>query len=845
MPTLKIALIATAVSIVAGLALVLGVFFYYTRDLPSLSSLADYHPRQITRVYSDDGELIAQYYIERRTVVPRSEVPDIVVKAFLAAEDANFYQHEGINYGGITRALIKGILHGGHFTQGGSTITQQLVKTLITGPERTVRRKVREAVLTKRVEETLTKDDILQLYLNQIVFGRGNYGVEEASQAYFGKHVRDLSLAEAAILGGIPKNPEKYNPLGDLKAVKDRQKYVLGQMVEKNFVTQTEADQALAQPIATVKAQYPYLGKAPHYAEVVRRQLEAKLGAEKLYGGGLTIYTAADAKLQLEAHIAMRLGLRELDRRQGYRGPIVRLEPDEFVRAEPVLAEVYKDKREAWVAYRGAPARGQNSSVTGDPLVWDLAGAKKTDLDRAERLHEHLQVKVLSEGDELTVPVVATDNATVTVRLGDVDAVMSLKDMAWARKWNPTQRTPAPRSPSDVCRKGDVIMVRVDHIERSKDKSVSKVLVTLTQDPRAEGAFVAIDPHSHFVRALVGGDSLESTGLIRATQSKRQPGSSFKAVIYAAAMASRELTPATMCSDTPIVMRDPWTGEAWKPRNFEADEFDGDIILNTALAKSKNTCSVKVLEKAGVDAAVNMAKQLGINEDLPKNLTLALGTGEVTPLEMTNAYATLASGGYYAAPIFVRKIKDNQGNIVELKTEDTDGFGVGDAEEGESRIDEDVAYVMTHMLRAVVEEGTGIAARALHKSLVGKTGTSSDSRDAWFIGYTPDIVAGTWVGFDDNQPLGPETGAKAALPVWIRAMKRTLAEHPDSEWEVPEGVNVVSIDRKTGLLASPNAAGAVDLAFLAGTEPQESASQATGKDFFDADEPDDKAAPPP
>ncbi len=804
--------------------LMLGLFFFYTRDLPSLNSLADYHPKEITRVYSDDGELIAQYYVERRTVVSHADVPQLVINAFLAAEDATFYQHEGLDYWGLARAVMKGVLHGFHF-KGTSTITQQVVKTLVTGPERTLRRKVREAVLTKRLEQTLSKDDILQLYLNQIVFGRGNYGVEEASQAYFGKHVRDLTLAEAAILGGIPKNPEKYNPQADLRAVKERQKYVLDQMVEKGFASRADADAAFAQPILTQKAEHLFLGKAPHYAEVVRRQLEAKYGADKLYTGGLTVYTAADAHLQLEAHEATRAGLRELDKRQGYRGAMVRLEPDEFQRAQPLLAEGFKDRSDAWLLFHGAAAAG------GDPLIWDLTGAKKSDFEHPDHVKDHMLIKRLAEGDDTSAMVTAVEASKATVHLGSIDAILPLKEMAWARRFNPTEKTPLPHATNDVLRRGDLVLVKIEKVARNnKTHEVTGATVSLDQEPRAEGAFVVIDPHTRFVRALVGGNEWDSTGLIRATQAKRQPGSSFKAIVYTAAMASRELTPATLCADTPIVMRDPWTGDAWKPKNFEVDSFDGDIVLRTALARSKNTCSVKVAEKIGIDALMQMAKTLGIDETFPRNMTLALGTGEVTPIELVNAYATIADEGRYAEPIFVRKVKDHQGNVL-------DEF---ESQEGEERITPDVAYVMTQMLSAVINEqgGTGAAARGMHPALVGKTGTSQDARDAWFLGMTPDIVAGAWVGFDDDQSLGPETGAKAALPVWMKAMRRYLTEHKEGEWEKPEeGVTEVSIDTKTGLLASPGDANAVTMAFLAGTEPVESASQATTKDFFDEDSP--------
>jgi penicillin-binding protein 1A len=827
MSKLKLLGIISGVLAALTLAIGLGVFVHYTSDLPSLDSLSDYHPKEISRVYSDDGELIAQFYEERRTVVPYEKIPKPLIKAFLAAEDANFYEHEGLNYLGILRAVVKGVLNGGRFKQGGSTITQQLVKTMVTGPERSLRRKVREAVLTTRVEKSLSKDDILFVYLNQIVFGRGNYGVEEAARAYFGKAVVDVDLAEAAILAGIPKNPEKYNPMADLKAVKERQKYVLGQMVEKGFVSEEDARAAFDKPLAVARNQHPYLGKAPHYAEVVRRELEAKYGAEKLYGGGLTVYTAAHAKLQADAHEAVRWGLREVDKRQGYRGPIMRFEADELARAKGHLEEAFKEKRDALLLYRG--------KLIDKPIVWDLSNYKKTDFERRETVLEKMRVHPLDEQSDLLALVTALDTARgeAKVLLGDIEAVVSLKDLAWARRFNPTQRTPPPRAISDAIKLGDVLRVRLgtappEPATADKKTPAKPVMRTalLVQEPRAEGAFVAIDPLSGDVRAIVGGDSMDPGGLVRATQSRRQPGSSFKGIVYAAALNTRELTPATICSDTPLVFRDPTTGETWKPTNFESDQFDGDLILRTALARSKNTCAVKVLERTGVDNVINMAKALGINTELPRNFTLALGSGEVTPIDIVNAYVTIDAGGIYRAPVFIRKVKDQKGEILQEHTLDP----------GEARMGPDVAYVLTQMLRAVVEEGTGQALKAFNRPLAGKTGTSSEARDTWFVGFSPDMVAGAWVGFDDNQPLGSETGGKAVVPIWMRAMKGFYEGREPIEWVMPEeGVEVAHIDPKTGLLSSPEDPTGIDIPFLTGTAPDQASSQNTEKDFYGAE----------
>ncbi len=798
----------------------LSAYWYYTRDLPALDSLEDYHPNEVTRVYSDDGQLMAQFYTERRTVVGKDQIPKHVLQAFIAAEDANFYEHAGLDYMGLFRAIVRGVLRGGHF-KGTSTITQQLVKTMVVGPERSTRRKVREAVLSKRLEEKLSKDDILNVYLNQIVFGRGNYGVEEASRAYFGKGVSEADLAEATILASIPKNPERYNPKGDLGALKDRQKYVLEQMVEKGFIDQKQADEAFAKPISVPKDPYPYLGKAPHFAEIVRRQLEQKYGAESLYSGGLTIYTTADARMQAAAHAAVRSGLRAIDRRQGFRGARVRIEPDALARVNGELQEAFGAKRAAILRYRGI------KDAADSPFVWDLVDLRAEDLRQPERMKDKMQLRPLLEGDELTGVVDEIDNAklTITVALGGAKVVIAKEGFAWARKFNPTERTPAPRSPAEVVRKGDLVAVRIDRVNEPRGRAI-EVKGTLSQDPKVEGALVAIDPNTHFVRAIVGGDSLDSTGLIRAVQSKRQPGSAFKAIVYAAAINSKQVTNAFMCNDSPVVMRDPWTGEAWKPQNFESDVYEGDLILRRALAKSKNTCSVKIAERTGLEEIAAMSKALGIDTELPKNLTVALGSADITLLELTNAYATIAASGRYAAPILVRKVVGKDNEVLEENLPDP----------GEQRVDPAVAYVTTQLLTGVVQEGTAVAAKELERPLAGKTGTSSEHRNALFVGFSPDLAIGVWTGFDDNAMMGHETGGSAALPIWMGVMRAAIIDLPNHDFAPPEeGVTLANIDLQSGYLADPGAPNSMELPFLTGTEPTEAASQAVRKDFYEQD----------
>lgn len=790
-----VALVAAVVTVL-GTGSAVGVFAYLEKDLPDINSLADYRPMETTKVYSDDGYLVAELYQERRVYVSFDAIPEHAVHAFLAAEDASFYEHEGLDYVGILRAAIKNLRPGAHL-QGASTITQQTVKTLVLGPERSYWRKMREAILARQLESMLSKEEILTLYLNQIYFGSGAYGVEEAARTYFAKSIRDVTLGEAALLASIPKNPSRYTPLADPGAAKERQKYVLDQMVENGWASAQDAKNAYEKPIPEPAKKPTYLGETPHYVELVRRMLIEQLGEDELLRGGYTVYTAMNAPMQVAAQRALRDGLEDIGKRHGYPGARARIEVD---RLDSTL-----DQMHAWVAEQLERRRKILPEARAENVVWDLSRAGESELVETDTLLRALDLVPLAEGTRVDAVVSKVDpvGGTITVDLGSRLGVIDFESLSWARPFSPTRSTPAPKKPGDVARKGDVVAVRVLESPASSSAEVPLELVAI---PKVEGALVALDQHNRYVRALVGGYTMELGGLIRATQARRQPGSAFKPIVYTAGIAEEAITPASTCADTPIVHRDPWTGEAWKPENYEDGRYDGNITYRTALTKSKNTCSVKLIDKIGPSTVISTARSMGVKSDLPENLTLALGTGDITPMELANAYAVLSSGGYLADPIFIRKLTDRDGATIFENRATL-----------EPVIEPAAAYVVTQMMTSVVEQGTAQRAKVLDRTLAGKTGTTNESRNVWFSGFSPELTATVWVGFDDNSSMGRLTGSSGALPIWIRFMGAALAGIPAREFTAPEDIVTVSVDPTTG--EPSNAEGALEEVFIAGTEP--------------------------
>ncbi len=764
--------------VIVTAATAIGVYFYFARDLPRITSLRDYRPATITEIYADGGELIGQYYLEKRKIIPVEEIPDLLKKAFIASEDARFYEHQGLDFPGILRALIKNIA-AGKVVQGGSTITQQVTKSLLLSPERKLQRKIKEAILAYRIEKYLSKDEILFLYLNQIYLGHGAYGVEIASRTYFGKKTRELNLAEMTLLAGLPKAPNRYSPISHPDRAGRRQRYVLGRMVTEGYITEAEAESAAATPIHINTPPDPF-NLTPYFTEHVRRYLEKKYGYDKLYRQGLQVYTTVNVADQQAAREAIDTGLRELDKRQGYRGPLETLSPDKFVDYEKQLEE----------------ENGPGSTLTIDQRVKALV--KRVD-------DEHLKV---------------------TVSLGDVSATMLPGDYKWAKR-PAADGTIFPRAkvknkkPAETFLPGDVVWARISSI--TKSGPAAGIRLQLDQEPLVQGALVALDPQSGMVRALVGGKSYEESEFNRAIQSRRSPGSAFKPIIYAAGL-DHGLTPASIFLDNPIIYQnnDDWD-QVWKPRNYE-QKFYGPTSLRQALVHSRNLVTIKVLRKIGIPYVIKYAKKLGITSPLNADLTLALGSSGVSLMELTRAYAVFDNGGRLVGPIYVKRIENRDGEILE-DNEPLWGLSVTGEQGsafGKQVISPQTSYLMTSMMESVVRQGTGRRARVLKRPLAGKTGTTNDYYDAWFLGYSPQLVTGVWVGFDDLKPLGKhETGSRAACPIWIGFMRQALKDFPKSTFPVPSGIVFAKIDEKTGLLATPQTEQVIFECFKEGSEPKE------------------------
>ena len=724
-------------------------FLLYTQilhELTDVSKLKDYRPSLITTVYADNDEVAGKFYIERRILLPFSEIPDILVKAFIAIEDARFYQHGGIDFQGISRAFWAN-LRAKQITQGGSTITQQLAKTLFLSPERTIQRKIREILLALQIEKRFSKKEILELYLNQIYFGEGAYGVEAASETYFGKHVKDLSLSEAAMLAGLPKAPAHFDPYKEPDSALKRRSMVLVRMYGEHFISKDQMRAADAENIV-LKKREKYQDVSAYFIEHVRRYLMERYGSQELYRSGLEVHTTLNLTMQRAAFQSLREGLMEYDKRHGYRGPIGH-----------------------------GSASGEESKK---PLEAPLSRPQES---RSVRVNDIL---------EGTVADLDGKGAWVLTEAGK--GFLPLEGLQWAgsavRKKDPSDPAKAvwikPKSLEDILSQGDRILVRV---VRSVPGS-SGLFFSLEQEPEAQGAVICMQPSTGEIKAMVGGFDFEKSEFNRAVQSRRQPGSAFKPLIYGAAM-EKGFSPATIIIDAPIIFDQPGMPEKWKPSNY-SEKFYGPTRLRVALAKSINVVTVKLLQRVGVRNVVDLAKRLGITSPLDKNYSLALGSSGVTLQELTSAYSVFANQGRRAEPYFIRRITDYDGKVIEQREPSN-----------EDAVSSDVAYIMTSMLEEVVRNGTGWKMQELGRPSAGKTGTTNNFQDALYIGFVPDLIAGVWVGYDDMRSLGNgETGARAAAPIWLSFMRKATLNSERMPFPVPDDVELVKIDSKTGLLPS-------------------------------------------
>ena len=778
----------------AGALLAGAVVFERTllADLPDIFRVEDYAPPLTTRVVDREGRIIGEFFEQRRTLVSREAIPEIVKQAFVAGEDDQFYHHRGVDYVSILRAAWVNLRAGGQIKQGASTITQQTVKALLLSPERSFRRKIRELILARRLEQRLSKDEILYLYLNQIYFGHGAYGIGEAARTYFGKPVSQLTVSEAALLAGLPQRPSSYSPFRNPEAAETRRRYVLRRMYEEGYISESAFEEALAEP-PTLRAAAPAEDSevAAYFTEEVRRTLTERLGGERLRTGGLRIETTLDLDLQRAAVEALRRGLVAHDRRRGYRGPQRRVAPEQ---RKAVLAELTERN--------GLTAGGGPAALA----------------DASDRVLEGLVLEVSRLGG----------TARVAFAPG-VEGRVRLETVRWARRPDP-KRLPHPvRSIDRVFAPGDVASFRVIGGDAGGLPEV-----TLEQEPAVEGAVLAYDVEAGEVLALVGGYRFERSEFNRATQARRQPGSAFKPLVYAAALEAG-FTPASIVVDRPVVYED------WRPENY-GRKFLGRLTLREALARSVNNATIHLAREVGVGRVVDLAQRLGIASPLDRDLSLALGATEVHLAELTRAYAGFARGGRRLDPVFIRRVLDRNGEVVLENLpllEDPPAIPeaalpfqqahpeLGGALEADRVMRPVDAFLVTSLLRAVVADprGTGRGARTLGPGIVGKTGTTNEQADAWFVGYSPRIATGVWVGYDRKQVLGRgETGGRAALPIWVETMRAALERYPGREFPVPEGITFARIDARTGLLADATSEAVYEQPFASGTEPTAFAS---------------------
>jgi len=758
------------------------------RDLPSHERLASYEPPITSRVHAGDGTLIAEFAEEHRVFVPIESIPDHVVQAFVAAEDKKFFSHKGLDYIGILRGAINSAkikLTGGGNLQGGSTITQQVAKNMLLTRDQTIQRKVKEAIIARRMEEAFTKDEIIELYLNEIYLGARSYGVGSAALLYFNKSLPELDLSEAAILASLAKAPSAVNPYRRPERLLARRNYVLSRMVEDGYISKEEAEVAKAKPLqVTERLRGPEYAAATYFVQELRKQLIEQYGEEALQRGGLSIRTTIDTKLQLAAQEALQNGLEAYDRRHGYRGPFATIDPNGNV------AEQLRD-------LTLPPGYG----------TWEAG----------------------------MVTQVSADGATITLNDARMTSI-SKEDVEWAKRYKNEETGKAGLS------KGDVVLVEVERTEQKRPGSdsdedaeeedwiyVPAKSATLRQVPDVEGAIVALDPHTGRVLAMVGGYSFFKSPFNRVTQALRQPGSSFKPFVYGAALENG-YTPSTRILDAPFVYYDEFTQETWKPENYSAGRSYGEVTMRAALERSFNQVTARVAVDIGMPAVSEFAERFGLYDDLPPYPAMSLGSGETTPWRLAKGYAAFVNGGKEVTPTLLDRVQDRHGaTMYKHDTRACEGCSAEawDGEEPpqlednrEQLVDPIIAYQIVHMLEGVVERGTARRASRIGKPLAAKTGTTNDYVDALTFGFSPDLVVGIWVGFDTPKSLGEgEAGGSVAGVIFTDFMEAALEDEPALPFRIPPGVRLVSVDHVTGGIPTGGSGEIIVEAFRPGTEP--------------------------
>lgn len=741
----KILAVLTLVGLITGAVTVFSVYQYYGKDLPDYSQLADYDPPTVTRFYANDGSLMGEYAKEKRLYVPITAIPKRVQHAFIAAEDKNFYSHPGIDIFSVVRAAIQNIINYGQQKSlvGGSTITQQVVKNFLLTNERTLSRKVKEAILSIRVSRVYTKDRILELYLNEIYLGAGSYGVAAAALNYFNKSMDELTIEEAALLASMPKAPSQLNPKKYYDRAKARRDWVISRMREERYISQEETKSAKAEPIILRSRDDTEITVASSFSEATRRSLMDMFGGDVVYERGLTVRTTLDPEYQRIALKSLRAGIEAYDRRHGYRGPVE-----------------HRDIKADWQE--------------------ELAAVKKPD-----RLVEHKQLAI----------VLVSNNKQVEIGLeGGKTGFISSKEFAWARNWRK----------GNAFEVGDVVIVEpVDNEKRT---------YTLRQIPKVNGAMVVLDPNTGHILAMVGGYAYRESDFNRVTQAKRQPGSAFKPFVYLAAMENR-FNPASIVVDGPVELSQGAGMPVWRPKNYSGD-YLGPITLRRGLELSRNTITVRLGMMLGIKRVMEISRRFGINMSPAPNFSTVLGATETTLLNLANAYGMIINGGKRVYPTLIERVQDRNGKTLfkndrrscqDCFIDAGNNISVPVLPDIREQVTDPVsAYQITSILQGVAQRGTAARSNSLKRTVAGKTGTTNNSYDTWFMGATPNLIIGTYIGYDNPKTLGRrETGSSVALPVFMNFVENALKDVPDVPFRIPSGVKLVKIDMRTGRSPTP------------------------------------------
>jgi penicillin-binding protein 1A len=763
-----------------------GLFVFYTfgQALPDYRQLADYQPPVMTRVHAGDGRLLAEYAVEKRVFVPLKAMPKKVIEAFLAAEDKNFYEHAGVDFTGVARAILINLKNLGSSRRlvGASTITQQVAKNFLLTNEVSWRRKVKEAILAFRIERAFPKDRILELYLNEIYLGFGSYGVAAAALNYFNRSLDELNIEQMAFLAALPKAPNNYNPLRRPDAARGRRDWVIGRMLDEQFITADDAQRARNAPLLIARRDDTEFVTAAYFSEEVRRELEDRYGEQQLYKGGLSVRTTIDPRLQKIADKAVRGGLRAYDRRHGYRGPFSRMSKD-----------VRLDTSPDWQRALSRTARPKGL------LEWSLAVVLGTD--------DQFAYVGVDDGKQGRIP---------------------MTELTWARQALEKQKRGAKiKKPSNVLGRGDVIAVSRVTVG-VKDKPVPEDFYGLRQIPEINGGLVAIDPHTGRVLAMTGGYAAELSQFNRVTQARRQPGSAFKPFVYLAAL-DQGYTPSTLILDAPFVIDQGPGLPKWRPANY-TKKFYGPSTMRLGIEKSRNLMTVRLAQTIGMDNVAKYAKRFGIVDVMPETLAMALGSGETTLMRLTTAYAMLVNGGKRITPTLIDRIQDRNGRTVlrhdrrkcnKCRAEFwTNQLPPEQPDTRDQMTNPGSAYQVVSMLKGVVERGTGRRIRAVGKPLAGKTGTTNQERDTWFMGFSPDLAVGTFAGFDTPRPLGRrETGSSVTAPIFRDFMTEALQGEAAIPFRIPPNISLVRVNARTGRLAIAGTRSVILEAFKPGTVP--------------------------